>query len=233
MTSLSFLAALIVSLLQWSGPAAIPWSVGTIVVDAIQRHAGIWAAPHVAQEGREIVPPLVAHGDAATAPSRIVVVVFAVATPLSSLPRSPLFRRPSDRRLSVSDLRSTDALVSQTPATLGESGPERGKKHDALAATIAGTPPSRVSTDAPKALNGNESSESLSSEIQSQRAEVQSSGKRVRHGGLAKSEVLANGLVRPSIGGQLAKNSDVIWCYQACWHTPILPINHVFFNGVD
>jgi hypothetical protein len=101
-------AAPVVVLVFVCGPAAVAWLVVAVRVDAVERVA-IRAYTHVLQELREVVSPLVAHGDAATAVERELSIRLYIATLLSVSP-CPIL--PRDRLgCAVSELAITSAAM--------------------------------------------------------------------------------------------------------------------------
>lgn len=88
------------------GPSTVAWSVRTGSVDSIKR-VSRWTRPHVAQELREVLAPIIGHRDAASAVVLEVVVPGVVATRLRGEPRAVL--APASLRESVLDSAETDA----------------------------------------------------------------------------------------------------------------------------
>ena len=86
-----FAAAIIVALFYRSGPSAVLLAIVTIVVLSVQAHA-VRTAPHILQEGGEILPPLVTHRDATAAVARVVLVTRIEAPILGHLPDRVLAR---------------------------------------------------------------------------------------------------------------------------------------------
>src|SRR5665213_482869 len=72
-------------LIRRRGPNAVAWLIVAVVVLAFERQASR-TRPHVAVERRDIVAPLVAHRDAASAVVLVVLVVGVVATVLRAAP---------------------------------------------------------------------------------------------------------------------------------------------------
>ncbi len=149
----------IVGLYPNQHPAAVPWRVMTVVVNAFQRVQRRRSRPHVAVERCEILAPRIAHRDAAATIVRIVCPFRITASRLHARPHSVL----GDVRQSVRSIETTKSLPVQTPATLRVAGVQiDGADHGhfaARASTLPANLPSRIwraplNCQAPKHLAG-------------------------------------------------------------------------------
>lgn len=105
------IGTLVIGLLPAFGPAHVARFVTTTVIDPVQRRA-LWPRSHVAQERREIRPPLVAHDD----PSASIVseswVIRVVTAFLSRAPRDVFGRAETAMLRGTSDGRFTHATAT-------------------------------------------------------------------------------------------------------------------------
>jgi hypothetical protein len=79
----------VIALLAFSGPPAISGLVVAIVIDAIKRRT-FRSRPHVAQECREIIAPLIVHGDPPSAVQRIYREPIVETSHFGGCPRTIL-----------------------------------------------------------------------------------------------------------------------------------------------
>jgi hypothetical protein len=112
------ISATVVVLLNSGGPAAILRRVRSVVVKAVK---GIprWARPHVRQERTEIIPPAVAHNDAAATVQPTFMVREPIAASFSLAPHAVFAHLSTgccrSRAISVAGTRAEFGLKRQAP----------------------------------------------------------------------------------------------------------------------
>jgi hypothetical protein len=150
-------------LLSEGCPLAIPWRVGTVVIDALKRQPG-WASAHIAQECRVVVAPFIAHSDASASVS-IKAAVFAVeASALGVKPRHVLSGNLATDSVAVFEI---DRLVFHAAATPRPSGAELGASDDSDLSALASASPQQLKPSGIVTGFGQhrQSSERLSSQV--------------------------------------------------------------------
>lgn len=145
---------LVYSLVMSRGPSAVPRSIGTIVIDALQRQP-LRTRPHVANEAGEVASPFIAHDNAAPAVVRIRTVRRHVAALLGRHPYVVL----GSARQAMYGARGRYA----TPLATTTTDWSRPSQHRGLdkcgSAAIAEAFPQALFADAPRLLNNCQSSD--------------------------------------------------------------------------
>ena len=111
--------AAIVSLLDACRPSAVIGRVRAVVVDTINAVFLGGLRSHVGNEGREIMDPFIAHGDAASAPVRIAWMRLLVAASLGLAPSVVFWAVATARLVAVFSGSFGGALVLVTATAMG------------------------------------------------------------------------------------------------------------------
>ena len=127
--------ATVIRLLSLVGPSAIVWTVGTVIVFALDGVLRRRTTPHVSEKLREAVSPLIAHNDAASAVVTKVVMFLRMATAAHIRPCAVLCAASAAMRAVVSA-----RLNAQAPTTLGFSETNLSRADGCLRAATASAP---------------------------------------------------------------------------------------------
>ncbi len=133
--------AAVAHLFKMGAPAHVAGLIISIVVDAVQRRA-VGSLAYIAQKGRKILAPGLAHLNSTAAIVRISIVRRQIAAIFGCLPRS-VCRRFAARRMTMTKCSGPDTVRSQAPATLHHAGPQGITWGLMSLAAIALTQPSR------------------------------------------------------------------------------------------
>lgn len=121
----------VVALHHTSRPSAVARGIRTIIIDSVKTLLR-WTRPHISQEGPEIIPPFLTHGDASASIAVKIRRGRVVTSRLGVFPRR-IFARVT---------RTVDRLWSLiATATGGASKSKRRPSRYCFAAAIAATPP--------------------------------------------------------------------------------------------
>lgn len=148
-------------LLRACGPAAVGRRVRAVVVDAVKLMSARRTSAHVANEGSEILAPLVAHSDSASAVAVELGVVSIVAARFCGRPH-PVF---GHRASAMNCQTRSRGLVLQATATADASTPQVFGAHQCYSAAVASASPHGFAVGALNAVRGHESPKPLAGQI--------------------------------------------------------------------
>ena len=103
-------------LLCLSRPSAIFWTIGTIVVAAIQRVLGAWSWPHIFQERRKTIEPTVTDRNSSPAIVGIMYLMRVIATLFHAAPYMIFRSNSSFTFCSMLQFAKSTHFIVQTPA---------------------------------------------------------------------------------------------------------------------
>lgn len=163
----------VVALHSRRSPSAVSRLVVAVDVDAVEGRP-VRALPHVCQKCREVVAPLVAHRDAATAVGGELVVSGIKAPRLRAQPAPVLGSACASHRGAMLQASRTYLVRSQTSARFGApTAKDLGQLSDDTSA-IASARPCRPATNVPSARDNYEAAEPMAGQVNAPRNGVSS-----------------------------------------------------------